>query len=300
LEERERRSNLKTGSVIVFFPSPHRGEGKGEGQMKKSIVVSTPEAKFSALAFKEDFARSIKKVAELDYEGVELAIRDPDKVDEERITKLVKSYHLEVPAIGTGQAYGEEGLSFSHPHPEIRKRAVNRIKDHINFAAKFSAQVIIGLIRGKVEEGVSQEDAEKWTLDCIRECARKAQELGVSLTIEPLNRYETNFLNTIAETINFVKKVNLSNIGILIDTFHMNIEEVSMYESIRNSKNYLSHVHVADSNRWAPGSGHLDFTHIIKTLEEIDYKDYISAEILPLPDPDSAARLAIEHLRGIS
>ncbi len=267
--------------------------------MKKSIVVSTPEAKFSALAFKEDFARSIKKVAELGYQGVELAVRDPDKVDDKKIGKLVKSYHLEVPAIGTGQAYGEEGLSFSHPLTEIRKKAVQRIRNHVNFAAKFSAQVIIGLIRGKVEESVRREDAEQWTLDCIRECARKAQELGVSLTIEPLNRYETNFLNTITETISFIKKVNLSNIGILIDTFHMNIEEASIYESIKKSKSYLSHVHVADSNRRSPGSGHLDFTRVIKTLEEIDYKGYISAEILPLPNPDSAASLAIEHLRKI-
>lgn len=170
--------------------------------MKKSIVISTPEAKFSALAFKEDFARSIKKVAELGYEGVELAIRDPDEVDEKKISKLVKSYHLEVPAIGTGQAYGEERLSFSHPRPEIRKRAVNRIKNHVNFAAKFSAQVIIGLIRGKVEEGVSREDAEKRTLDCIQECARKAQELGVSFTIEPINRYETNYINFAESPLN--------------------------------------------------------------------------------------------------
>jgi len=268
--------------------------------MKKSIVVSTPEAKFSALAFKEDFAKSIKKVAELGYEGVELAVRDPNKVDGKKISKLVKSYRLEVPAIGTGQAYGEEGLSFSHPHLEIRERAIERIKEHINFAAKFSAQVIIGLIRGKVEEDVSREKAEQWTLDCIRECARIAQQSGVSLTIEPLNRYETNFLNTITETISFVKKIDATNIGILIDTFHMNIEEASIYESIKNSKNYLSHVHVADSNRWAPGSGHLDFARIIKTLEEIDYKGYLSAEILPLPDPDSAARLTIEHLRKVA
>jgi len=268
--------------------------------MKKSIVISTPEAKFSALAFKEDFTRSIKKVAELGYEGVELAVRDPDKVDEKKINRLVKSYHLEVPAIGTGQAYGEEGLSFSHPHFEIREKAVERIKSHINFAAKFSAQVIIGLIRGKIEKGVSRENAEQWMLDCIGECARKAQRLGVSLTIEPLNRYETNFLNTVTETISFIKKIDIANIGILIDTFHMNIEEVSIYESIKRSKDYLTHVHVADSNRWAPGSGHLDFAQIIRTLEEIGYKGYLSAEILPFPDPDSAARLAIEHLREIS
>ena len=89
----------------------YRESGSSLKKMKKSIVVSTPEAKFSALAFKEDFTRSIKKVAELGYEGVELAIRNPNKVDE-RIAKLVKSYHLEVPAVGTGQAYGEEGLVF--------------------------------------------------------------------------------------------------------------------------------------------------------------------------------------------
>jgi len=236
-------------------------------------------------------------VAGLGYEGVELAVREPNKIDAGKVIELVKSYHLEVPAIGTGQVYGEEGLSFSHPDFEVRKKAVKRIKEHINFAVKFSAQVIIGLIRGKVEEGVSQEDAERWTLDCIRECLKEAQELGISLTIEPLNRYETNFLNTIAETISFIKKIDAPNIGMLIDTFHMNIEEASIYESIKKSKSYLTHVHVADSNRWAPGSGHLNFTHIIKTLEEIKYKGYISAEILPLPDPDSAARLTIEHLR---
>lgn len=88
-------------------------------------------------------------------------------------------------------------------------------------------------------------------------------------------------------------------IGILIDTFHMNIEEASIYESIKKSKDYITHVHIADSNRWAPGSGHLDFTRIITTLKEIGYPGYLSAEILPLPDPVSAARLAIEYLKEI-
>jgi len=87
--------------------------------------------------------------------------------------------------------------------------------------------------------------------------------------------------------------------GMLIDTFHMNIEEVSIYESIIKAKDYITHVHLADSNRWAPGSGHLDFAKIIKTLEEINYKGYLSAEILPLPDADRAARLTVEHLKKI-
>ncbi len=267
--------------------------------MKKSIVVSTPEAKFSALAYKEDFPDSIRKVAELGFDGVELAIRDPKKVGVDKIKELVRQYNLEVPAIGTGQVWGEERLSFSDPRSSVRKKAIARIKDHIAFAARFSAQVIIGLIRGRIEDHVSREDAEKWTLDCVRECAGVAQGLKVGLTLEPLNRYETNFINTVAEGIEFIKKVDLPDMGMLIDTFHMNIEEVSMHESIIKAKDYITHVHLADSNRWAPGSGHLDFAQVIKTLEKVNYKGYLSAEILPLPDPDEAARLTIEHLKKI-
>ncbi len=267
--------------------------------MKKSIVVSTPGAKFSALAFKESFEKSIKKVAELGYDGVELAIRNPREVDMKKIENMVELYDLEVPAIGTGQAYSEEGLSFSHPQRWIREKAVNRIKDQIDFASHFKAQVIIGLIRGKIEDKTERSQTEKWTINCLRECSRIAQKKKIGLTLEPLNRYETNFINTVEEGIEFIKKIDASNIGLLIDTFHMNIEEISIYKSIIKAKEYLTHVHFADSNRWAPGSGHLDFVRIIKMLKEIDYKGYISMEILPKPNSDTAAKMAIEYLNKI-
>ncbi len=267
--------------------------------MKKSIVISTPGAKFSALAFRENLRKSIEKVVKLGFQGVELALRDPAMVDEKEIKKLVKSFGLEVPAVGTGQAYVEEGLSFSSPESEVRKKAIERVKNHIRFASSFGAQVIIGLIRGKVEEGVSRETAEKWTLEAIKECAKLAQEYGIYLTLEPLNRYETNFINRVKEAIELIKKLGEQNIGLLIDTFHMNIEEVSIYQSIQEAKDYLTHVHLADSNRWAPGCGHLDFEKIIKALKKIGYKGYLSAEILPLPDPETSAKLTIEYLNKV-
>src|SRR4030043_597973 len=102
--------------------------------MKKCIVISTPGAKFSALAIKEDFKESIKKVADLGYDAVELAVRDPRMIDVHEIKSLLQQHHLTVPAIGTGQAYGEEGLSFTDPDPEIRTRAIKRIKDQMNLA----------------------------------------------------------------------------------------------------------------------------------------------------------------------
>ena len=267
--------------------------------MKKSIVVSISSTKFSALAFKEDFEESIKKVADLGFDGAELAVRNPKDLKVEDVIKIIKENNLEVPAIGTGQAYGEEGLSFSDSDEVIRKMAVERINDQIVFASNFNAQVIIGLIRGNVEESVGRAEAEEWTIDCLRECTEFAKEYNIRLTLEPVNRYESNFINTLNEGIEFIKRVGASNLGLLADTFHMNIEEISIYDSIIQAKNYITHVHFADSNRWAPGCGHIDFKKVIETLKKINYQGYVSAEILPLPDPNSCARLTIEHLNKI-
>jgi sugar phosphate isomerase/epimerase len=267
--------------------------------MKKSIVVSIQPTKFSALAFKEDFEESIKKVANLGFDGAELAVRNPKDLKVDDVINIIKENNLEVPAIGTGQAYGEEGLSFSDPDKVVRKMAVERIKDQIIFASHFDAQVIIGLIRGEIEEGVDREKAEEWTIDCLKKCTEFAKEYNVRLTVEPVNRYEGNFINTLNEGVEFIKRVGTSNLGLLADTFHMNIEEVSIYDSIVQAKDYITHIHFADSNRWAPGCGHLDFIKIIQTLKKIDYQGYISAEILPLPDSNSCARLTAEYLNKI-
>ena len=267
--------------------------------MKKSIVVSTSSTKFSALAFKEDFEKSVKKVADLGFDGAELAVRNPKDLKVENVIEIIKENNLEVPAIGTGQAYGEEGLSFSDPSKGVRKVAVERIKDQIIFASHFDAQVIIGLIRGKIEDGVNRVEAEEWTIDCLRKCTEFAKKYNIRLTLEPVNRYESNFINTLNEGIEFIKRVGASNLGLLADTFHMNIEEVSIYDSIIQAKDYITHVHFADSNRWAPGCGHLDFVKIVQTLKKIGYQGYVSAEILPLPDPDSCARITAETLDKI-
>ncbi len=268
--------------------------------MKKSIVVSTQQTKFSALAFKEDLGKNIKKVAALGFDGVELAVRDPEQLDAEKIIHLIKESNLEVPAIGTGQAWGDEGLSFSDPNETVRKMAVERIIEQIKFASNFNAQVIIGLIRGVVKEGVTRKEAEEWTISCLRECAEFALEQNIKLTLEPVNRYESNFINTLQEGVEFIDKVAVSSVGLLADTFHMNIEEVSIYDSLIQAKDYITHVHFADSNRWAPGCGHLDFQKVAETLKGINYQGYVSAEILPLPNQDTAAEKTIETLNKLS
>lgn len=221
--------------------------------MKLSIVLSTQPASFSALAYKGHWEENIGKIKVLGYDGVELAVRDPKLLDVSLLKSVLARLSLVVPAIGTGQAFGEEGLSFTHTDENIRNKAVERVKTHMDLAREIGGVVIIGLVRGRIASGVQTDRAEQWLIQALRECA--AANRSVKLAIEPINRYETDLINTVAAGLDLVEQVEYDNVGVLLDTFHMNIEEPSMTASITEARDRLFHFHVADSNRWHPGQG---------------------------------------------
>ncbi len=265
--------------------------------MKLGIVLSTQAAKFSALAYKGQLAENAAKISKLGFDGIELAIRDPQLVNQSEIISLLSEFDLTVPAIGTGQAFGEDGLSFVHPRWKIRASAIDRIKAHIRLAKELGSMVIIGLIRGFKDKDISTKQTELWLVEALRECAKEDET--VKLIIEPINRYECDLICTVQEGLRLLEKVEYENVGLLLDTFHMNIEEPSIYDSIKMAKDRLYHFHIADSNRWYPGAGHLNFSKIIESLNQIDYKGFVSAEILPLPDPDTAAERTAKYMRKL-
>lgn len=263
--------------------------------MKFSIVLSTQPTTFSALAYQGKLAENVARIKALGYDGVELAVRDPALIDVPALMSLLKEHRLPVPAIGTGQAYVEEHLSFVDPKEATRLKAIERIKAQARLAEVLDALVIIGLVRGKRDLELPPASAEQWLVDALQECATHSP--GVRFAIEPINRYETNLVNTARSGLDLLEKVDRKNVGLLLDTFHMNIEEPSMTESIKLVGDLLFHFHVADSNRWYPGAGHIDFRSVFETLEEIGYTGTVSAEILPVPDPDMAAKMAVEYLQ---
>ena len=126
-----------------------------------------------------------------------------------------------------------------------------------------------------------------------------AVETGVRFALEPLNRYETDLIHTVADGLGLVERVDAENFGLLLDTFHMNIEEPVIEDSIRACGDRIFHFHVADSNRWYPGAGHLDFKSILDALLATGYQGYVSGEFMPRPNADTAAERAIAHLRAI-
>jgi sugar phosphate isomerase/epimerase len=267
--------------------------------MKLSIVLSTHAAQFEAVAFKGDLASNIAKIASWGYDGVELAVRDPKLVDGDELARVVSAHGLTVPAIGTGQAWGEEGLSFTSDDPAVRAAAIERIKSHVPLAARLDAIIILGLIRGITPEGQTHEQSMVYLVEALQECADVAAETGVRFALEPLNRYETDLIHTVADGLDLVERVGAENLGLLLDTFHMNIEEPVIEDSIRACGDRVFHFHVADSNRWYPGAGHLDFESILQALFATGYQGYVSGEFMPLPDADTSAERSIAYLRKL-
>ncbi len=270
--------------------------------MKLGLAVAPEEA--SPLAFvvlRGKLEIVIEKAADLGFDGIELALAGPEEVDVKMLKNLLNNFRLEIPVISTGRVYAERKLSLSHLDPEIRYRAREVIKSFIDIASEFNARVNIGRVRGMVNGGV-RVDVEARFVETMIYLLNYARSKGVEIIIEPINRYETDFINTLEEGLEYIKRFNemgFDNIGLMPDLFHMNIEEKDILESLNLSKDKISYVHFADSNRYAPGYGHLNFPSIIKTLEDINYDDYITLEILPKPDPEMAASKGIQYLKGL-
>lgn len=265
--------------------------------MKLAITWTSEKRKFAPLVFAANLEKSMENASALGYSGMELAIRTGKDISVEEVKRLADKYDMEISMVTTGLARAEDGLSFSDMDEPTRQRAVKRLKEQIDFAAKLSAPILLGLLIGQldVDDAIRKNQLE-WIRDCCWECCAHAKSARVDIVVEPINRYETNFLNTIEETIDFVKRIDLPNVGIMADTFHMNIEERDFAESLEKGAEYLNYLHLVDSNRLAPGFGHIDFEKVIHTLQKIGYDRYLSMECLPKPDPMTAAKQAIQYV----
>jgi sugar phosphate isomerase/epimerase len=264
--------------------------------MRKIISLSPTKSEFGPLLFSGDLDLGLQKAAELGYDGVELSLRTAGDVEVSRLQARLTALNLQVYGIATGQTYYNDGFSLFSAVAEEREQAVQRIKALINLASELGAMVIIGGVRGKIAANEAYRTVFAQGRVAIREIARAGRKKAVMLLIEPVNRYETNVINTLAQGMELIDELGFDNLKILADTFHMNLEEVSLTDALRQARNYLGYVHCADSNRLAPGWGHLDFTSIFRTLKGIGYNGLLGIEVLPKPGDLEAAEQGIKFL----
>jgi sugar phosphate isomerase/epimerase len=186
-------------------------------------------------------------------------------------------------------------LSFSDPDARVRAQTVERVRGHIEIAGEVGSAVTIGTLSGKLGNSADMERHSRraQALECLAKVCEIAEGAGVTILLEPLNRYECDYINTLSDALKIVDELGARNLRLLADTFHMNIEETDLSAGLRAARLHLGHVHLADSNRQAPGHGHLNLGRILETLAGIEYRGYLSFEIFPLPDARRAIRDAI-------
>ena len=262
--------------------------------IKSAVTIAlVSEIKTGPWIYWDDLDKSMSKAAALGFDAIELFTPSGNAIDDQLLTQLLSTHSLELAAVGTGAGKVIHGLTLTDPNPAIREEAISFISDMIVFGAQFNAPAIIGSMQGNVVNGIEREQSVAWLAEGLQILEKIAFEQGVFLIYEPLNRYETNMFNTLGAGVEFIQQKNLTNVKLLADLFHMNIEEVDSAKSILTHGNHIGHVHFADSNRRPIGNGQTNMTNIANALKEINYTGYVSAEAFPWPTSDDAAQQTI-------
>lgn len=265
--------------------------------MKTAVTIAGADAKASAFVVWRGFEESIRKASEYGYDGVELALKEAADVNAGDLRRWLEKNRIEVSCITTGQVFADSGLYFTHPDRDMRRKAIEVFSDLIDLGEEFGGLINVGRARGFVAEGQKKEEAEKLFVEVMQRLGERAEKRRVQLVIEPVNRYEINFINNLDEGSAILKKVQMANCGLHADVFHMNIEDDNIGASLIRNGSLVRYVHFADSNRLAPGFGHLDFDDILDALGKIHYDGWVSMEMLPGTNPDEMAEKAIRFIR---
>lgn len=267
--------------------------------MKSAVTLChVTEAAAGPFVFHGPLAAGFETAARLGFDAVELFLPGPDAYPVRQILDLAAKHHLAIAAVGTGAGMVKHGLSLTDPSASRRTEALDFLNRMIDFGGRLKAPAILGSMQGKSGGDVSRDQALDFLATALLEAATTAAAHHVPFIYEPLNRYESNLINRQADALAFLDARAIPNTVILADLFHMNIEEPDLPAALRSIAPRLGHVHFADSNRQAIGHGHTDPAPLLAVLREISYQGYLSAEILPLPDPETAARDFLTSLRS--
>jgi len=216
-------------------------------------------------------------IKEKGFDGVELPAFEPTGMPVAEIRKALAENDLEctVCSVLTGD------LSLITHDASIRKKAQTRIADFVRLASDLGASVLagplyspVGLLMGR------RRTRDEWNraVDAYRSLGPVLEQNGVTLAIEPLNRFETYFLNTAGDAVQLCEEVDHPNVGILLDTFHANIEEKDLYAACLTAGSRLRHVHTSENDRGTPGRGHIDWHGLFSALREIGYDSWLTIE----------------------
>jgi len=283
--------------------TPHRPNRNGTRYPLglSSYILATP--------FSDRSLHEFAHVQQLGYDQFEICIDDPETITSDDIRRAAETTGLSVSLTG---AFGP-GRDASHEDPDIRANAVAYLRACVDIAAAVGSPHVAGPMYTAVAVKMLQNSEERgYQLDraagSLRVVADYAASRGVRLAIEPLNRYETHLINTVEQALDLIDRIGSPAVGLVLDTFHMNIEEKDIGSAIRAAGERVFAFQASENDRGIPGSGNVDFTGAWTALDHIGYAGTVVVEsfiatvdIAPIgclwrPVAPSMERLAVESL----
>jgi len=245
--------------------------------------------------FSTDSFDLIYKVKRMGYDILEVAVEQKEIIDWGKLKEIAHDLDLKITISG---AFGTD-RDISSEHASIRENGFNYIVDCIKLAEQMESPIFTGPVYSAVGKTrlVSEEQKKQernWCIENLQKVGQIAADHGVVIGVEPLNRFETDMINTADQAISLVKEIDHAHIKISLDTFHCNIEEKNIPNTIRKiGKDLLCHVQGNESDRGTPGTGHLDWKGIKEALTEINYGGAVVLETFGAPSKELAKAACI-------
>jgi len=240
--------------------------------------------------FDKESIELIPKVAKLGYDGVEIPIFAPEQVDIPATKAALEDNNLGC----TGCVILGPDRDLINSDVAVRQNAKDYLKKCVEITQKLGGDTLIGPLYSAVGKLVGRgRTEEEWDIcvEGLKEIAAFAGEHGVTLAVEPLNRFETYFINTAADAVKMAKAVDSPNLGVQLDTFHMNIEEKNLHDAIMTAGDVLYHMHCCENDRGTPGSGLVNWKDVFGALGKLKYNKWIVVESF-VPGVEEIAKAA--------
>jgi D-psicose/D-tagatose/L-ribulose 3-epimerase len=247
---------------------------------------------------------TLKRLNRLNYDGIEI-MGEPRKYNWKEVRGLLKKYNVECWGSVSIMIGGRDLI---HADPYFRDMAVQYLKECLDMVHELGGQIfcLVPSEVGKIKAMADPETEWKWAVEGLKKVADHARKQKVRIGLEPLNRFETNFLNRHDQALCLAKEV-ADDVGVTLDSFHINIEEADPLQAILNTGKKLVDFHIADNNRRPPGEGNWDWKKLIATLKKAGYKGYLTSEFvvpfdrspLALKDAPAATKATAAELKFI-
>lgn len=229
--------------------------------------------------FSTDKTEQLAHAKEIGFDVYEIAVERPELIDEEKVLTEAQKAGIKVYVCG---AYGET-RDISSDVPEYRDNGMAYGKRLIDMAAALGSPYVAGPMyaavgRTRLADRDEKERQMRFAVENMKRLADYASGRGVKLAIEPLNRFETDFINTVEQGLYFLDRIGYDNVGFLLDTFHMNIEEKSIPDAIRSARGRIFDFHACANDRGTPGEDHFEWEEIREALKETGYEGPVVIE----------------------